>query len=313
MRLFALLVVTALYSHEWITDADLESLVSQPNLQKVDLSLSLITDAGMERLKSLENITDLNLFAVEHITDAGIASLRGWSKLQRLNLRGTDITDTSLEYLAQIPSIRSLDISYTQITNNGLEHLSALTNLEELALGGNKVTGAGLRVLKLLPALRSLNLNGAQKRNSGTWAVSLTDLDLDAVAGLKGLQSLDLGGLKITDAGIARLKPLAHLSALDVSRTEVSAGGLKSLSLNALHRLSLYKTKKIDDSVAEVLLSAGELEFIDLAETSFGDTGLARLAKLKGLKHLYLRGSGVTAAGVSAFRAARPSCEVSWE
>jgi hypothetical protein len=168
-------------------------------------------------------------------------------------------------------------------------------------------------VLKLLPALRSLSLNGAQKRNSGTWMVSLTDLDLDAIGGLKRLQSLDLAGVAITDAGMARLKRLTNLTALDLSRTNVSAGGLSGLQLSGLQRLSLYRAKGIDDSVAGVLASSGKLTFLDLSETSFGDAGLAQLTALKSLRQLFLRGTRVTAAAVAAFRSAHPSCEVTLE
>ena len=300
-------------SHAWATDADLEPIARLHSLEKLDLSLSLITDAGMERLKPLENVTDLKLFGVEHITDTAISYLRGWRKLERLDLRGTDVTDTALEYIARIPSLRSLDVSYTQVTNNGLDFLGSLPKLEELVIGGNKVTGAGLRVLKQLPTLRSLSLNGAQKRNSGTWTVSLTDLDLDALAGLKGLQSLDLAGLKITDAGVTRLKSLAGLSVLDLSRTEVSASGLKTLPVHKLHRLSLHRAKRVDDSIAEWLGDADRLEVLDLSETAVGDAGLTRLATMKSLRQVFLRGSRVTAEGVAAFRAALPQCQVSWQ
>src|SRR6476661_4084385 len=53
----------------WVTDADLEPIAAIPTLRVLDLSLSLLSDAGMEKLKNLENVEDLNLYAVEHITD----------------------------------------------------------------------------------------------------------------------------------------------------------------------------------------------------------------------------------------------------
>lgn len=299
--------------YAWVTDDDLGRIPRLRDVERLDLSLTLITDAGMEQLKALENVRDLNLFAVEQITDTAVAYLRGWRKLERLNLRGTDVTDTALEYIGQITSLRSLDVSYTQITNNGLEFLSSLPALEELVLGGNKVTGAGLRVLKLLPSLRTLSLSGAQKRNSGTWSVSLTDLDLDAIGTLKGLRVLDLAGVRITDAGVARLKPLGSLAAIDLSRTDVSAVGLKQLSADGLRRLSLHRCKRIDNAVADVVVPLASLAALDVSETAFGDEGLARLAAMKGLQQLYLRGSRVTAAGVSAFRSRNPTCQVSWE
>ena len=178
----------------WVTDADLDPIAALSDLQTLDLSLSLVSDTGLEKLKNLQNVQDLNLYSVEHITDVAIAYLRGWKKLQRLNLRGTDITDTSVQYLGDLTSLKSLDISYTQVTNNGMEYLAGLPNLEEFSIGGNKVTGAGLRVLRTLPRLTALNLSGGQKRNSGTWVVTLTDRDMDVIADLKQLRSLNLAG-----------------------------------------------------------------------------------------------------------------------
>src|SRR5262245_40455055 len=77
----------------WVSDADVEALAALKDLRKLDLSFSLITDAGMERLKPLNKVTDLNLFAVEKITDVGLSYIRDWKKLERLNLHGTDVTD----------------------------------------------------------------------------------------------------------------------------------------------------------------------------------------------------------------------------
>src|SRR5205807_10441402 len=125
------------------------------------------------------------------------------------------VTDTTLQYLASFAALKSLDVSHTQVTNNGMEYLPALRNLEELRVGGNKVTGAGLRWLRVLPNLRVLDLNGTQKRNSGLWSVSLTDLDVETLAGFKQLQELDLAGAKITDAALAGVSRLTNLRALD--------------------------------------------------------------------------------------------------
>ena len=164
---------------QWITDLELNHVLAFKDLQKLDLSLSMITDRGMERIATLPKIRDLNLYAVERITDTALAYLRGWKHLQRLNLRGTDITDTSLRYIAGLTSLRALDISFTQVTNNGLEYLGGFNNLEELQIGGNQLTGAGLHVLKLLPRLTALSLRGNQKRNTAIWTIAMTDFDLE--------------------------------------------------------------------------------------------------------------------------------------
>ena len=298
----------------WVGDADVERFAKLAHLRKLDLSFSLLTDAGMERLRPLTGVTELDLYSVERITDVAIAYIRGWKDLERLNLRGTDITDTTLQYLAAFPGLKSLDISHTQVTNNGMEYLAVLRNLEELRLGGNKVTGVGLRWLRVLPNLRVLDLNGTQKRNSGLWSVSLTDLDVEMLGGFKQLHELNLGGAKITDAALSGFSRLTHLRSLDLSRTEVSGKGIGNLSgLAGLERLSLWQTRTIRNDASAALALLPSLQVLDLSETRIGDATLTALAPARRLHHIYLAGTAVTAEGVEAFRQRHPECEVSWK
>ncbi len=299
---------------DWIGDHDAARLATLKNLTSLDLSFTLLSDAGMESLKPLANVTVLNLYSVEHITDTGIAYIRGWKQLRHLNLRGTDITDTSMEYIAGLPALESLDVSYTQVTNNGLEYLPALSQLETLSLGGNKISSAGLPVLKALPKLKSLNLSGAQKRNSGTWAVTLTDLDMTTLGELNRLESLNMAGLRITDPNLTRLKNLALLRDLDLSRTEVTGAGLSALSsFPHLQKLNLWNLKRVEDSAIPALLKLNKLALLDLAGTGVTDRGLELLGAIPSLRRLYLTGSRVTDAGVREFQRAHPDCLVSYK
>jgi len=326
-------------ARSWATDADLEPIATVKTLKRLDLSLTYVTDRGIERLKALDQLEDLNLYAAEFITDAAMAFLRGNRQLKTLNLRGTDVTDTSLAYVAELTNLRSLDISFTQITDVGLEHLASLPQLEALNLGGNKISGVGLHVLKLLPKLRRLSFYGIQRRNAGwCWAPVLTDLEMDTISLLAGLEDLNLGsgvalgaprpgdlgpadgeaecriagGTRITDFGLAKLATLKKLRQLDLSGSAITASGLKTLAnLPDLRRLSLWNVKGIDDSAAPYLAALGNLTSLDLSNTPIGDETLARLAKLSNLRRLYLSETKVTPEGLAAFRKQRPASVVS--
>src|SRR6266478_1814304 len=65
----------------WVSDTDLRALARLPYLTHLDLSLTRITDQGMQELKSLPGIVDLSLYYAEYVTDEGMAALRGWKKL----------------------------------------------------------------------------------------------------------------------------------------------------------------------------------------------------------------------------------------
>ena len=188
-------IVDVSLARTWATDADIERVAGLKGLKRLDLSLTYISDRGAERLKALDQLEELNLFAAEFITDAAMAFLRGNRQLKTLNLRGTDVTDTSLAYIAELSASDDRSTSASRRSRDvGLEHLASLAQLEELNLGGNKISGAGLHVLKLLPKLRKLSFYGIQRRNAGwCWAPVVTDLELETISLLSGLEDLNIG------------------------------------------------------------------------------------------------------------------------
>ena len=332
-------IVDISLARTWATDADVERIAAVKTLKRLDLSLTYVSDRGAERLKGLDQLEELNLFAAEFITDAAIAFLRGHQQLKTLNLRGTDVTDTSLAYVAQLPRLKSLDVSFTQISDVGLEHLASLTQLEELKIGGNKISGVGLHALKLLPNLKKLSFYGIQRRNAGwCWAPVVTDLELDTISLLSGLEELNIGfgvalgtprpadlgpadgeaecriagGTRVTDFGLAKLMSLKNLRQLDVSGSSITSSGVKTLAaFHHLRRLSLWNVQGIDDSAAASLETLVSLTSLDLSNTRVGDDTLRRLAKLPLLRRLYVSETNVTGAAVTAFKAEHSAIMVS--
>jgi Leucine-rich repeat (LRR) protein len=333
-------IVEVSLARTWAADPDIERLATLKGLKKLDLSLTYASDRAFEQLKTLDQLEELNLFAAEFITDAALAFLRGHRSLKVLNLRGTDVTDTSLAYIAELPNLQSLDISFTQVSDVGLEHLAALSRLEALHLGGNKISGASLHVLKLLPKLTTLSFYGIQRRNAGwCWAPVVTDLELETISLLSGLEDLNVGsgvalgaprpsdlgpadgeaecriagGTRVTDLGLAKLSALKKLRRLDLSGAAITSAGVQTLaSLRALERLSLWNVKGVDDAAATHLAALATLTTLDLSNTAVSDQTLAKLAALAGLRRLYVNETNVTGAGLAAFKKQRPACVVSW-
>jgi internalin A len=95
----------------------------------------------------------------------------------------------------------------------------------------------------------------------------VTDAGLKELAGLKQLQSLDIGRCKgVTDAGLKELAGLKQLQTLDLGLTPVRGAGLKELA------------------------GLKQLQTLDLGECKVTDAGLKELASLKQLQTLRLRG-----------------------
>jgi Leucine-rich repeat (LRR) protein len=242
----------------WVTDSDLAGLALLPSLGRLDLSLTRITDHGLQQLKNAPGITDLTLRYAELITDEGLVAVKGWKYLKRLNLRGTKITDTTLQHLSGVTSLEALDIGFVQVTDVGLDALTSLPNLKHLVIGGNKLTDVGLQPLRQMPGLVDLDLSGQQRTDSGLWSISLTEPGLDAIATVKNLRHLRLNGIGVSALSLEKLRSLVHLEQLD-----------------------LQGCSRIGDDAALVLAAFPALHVVDLTGTSATGKGIAALRHAK--------------------------------
>jgi hypothetical protein len=261
----------------WVGDSDLRGLKDLPELRTLDLSLTHITDQGMQEMKDLKGITDLNLYFAEYVTDEGIAAIRGWKKLKTLNLHGTKVGDAGLEHIAGISTLESLNVGSTLMTDVGLERLTNLTNLKRLTMGGNELGDAGLQALRQLPGLTYLDLSGRQGTDKNVWTIAMSDTGLDAVLTLKQLKELRFSCAFI-GVGIEGQR-LGEVSVLSVTRQWLE----RMRTLPALEKLYVQGCNRI------------------------GDDAIPAVAAMPALREVDLKGTGVTAKGAAALQAAKPS------
>jgi mono/diheme cytochrome c family protein len=109
--------------------------------------------------------------------------------------------------------------------------------------------------------------------------------ELLAVLG-PALGELSLAGSTVGDGALAGLDAARSLTRLDLSDTQVTAGGLPALR------------------------SCDRLAVLDLTGTAVDDTAVAALAGLVSLQRVYLWDTSVTPAGVERLRAERPDLDV---
>jgi Leucine-rich repeat (LRR) protein len=291
-------VIEISFRSAWVTDSDLVGLLNFPRLRRLDLSRTHINDRGLGFLKALTELRDLDLTYAEHITDAGLAHLRSLKRLERLVLEGTKVSDSGMSSLASLTSLRILNLRCTQITDGALEQIEFLPKLEELSIGGNRIAGFGLVFLQSLEALKHLDLSGTQLTDDGVWSVTLTDLNIQIIATLQTLETLNLaaselialgalpdGGIretatiKVTDLGIEELKTLKNLRSLNLARSHVTSRGLEILrELPRLHRLNLAYVTNLD-STAVKPISQLKLDFIDISGSKLSNTDLEAIRR----------------------------------
>lgn len=215
-------------------------------------------------------------------TDEDLARLRGLSSLLTLDLTDAGevaVTDAGLTHLAGLPSLQDLNLGGLSITDAGLSHLSPLRDLKTLRLSGTRVSGKGLVHLQKLKKLESLDLG---------WT-PVDDTGLGHLEGMTGLRSLSLDRTKVTDKGLRHLRGLSKLDDLDLSNTRITDDGLSSLvEMESLSKLTLFFYSRVS------------------SETRVTDSGLRRLAGIKKLRFLNIRGTAISAEGIERFKKNRP-------
>jgi serine/threonine protein kinase/formylglycine-generating enzyme required for sulfatase activity len=137
---------------------------------------------------------------------------------------------------------------------------------------------------------------------------SFADADLERLANLADPENLQLSQTGVTDDGLRPLSRL-KLKQLLLVRMPISDRGLIHLKDLHLDALSLSETLITNEGLKS-LSEMTTLTWLNLAKCAINDDGLAQLHALKSLKRLYVGGTKITPAGIKAFKAAVPGCEV---
>jgi tetratricopeptide (TPR) repeat protein len=125
-------------------DDDLAVIGALEDLTRLDISDSIISDAGLTHLRHLRKLESLAIrFDQQYV----------------ISLSHQPITDAGLAHFANLRRLKFLDLSGASITGEGLGHLAAMDQLERLDLGETKLGDVGLVHLARLPQLRSLNIH----------------------------------------------------------------------------------------------------------------------------------------------------------
>ncbi len=149
-------------------DLDLVVLKQLPRLRSLGLSDTNVTDAGLENLKDLVDLEELELGRRkrENLSDIGIAHLKNLKKLKSLWIYNSTITDAGMLQLSGMTELIELHLPHSNISDSGLMHLRGLSKLKFLNVANTLVTRKG--VLALQEAIPSLSVDPFTLRENVT-------------------------------------------------------------------------------------------------------------------------------------------------
>jgi uncharacterized protein (TIGR02996 family) len=187
---------------------------------------------------------------------------------------------------------------------NALLGSPQLQNVEELDLTSCRVTDAILFNLQQMGKMRDLVLN-CNTLSSDTLGEYINS------PAARNLVRLALDRVRVGPSFGAQLRtaPLTKLQSLDLSRTNLQAGGIRGLTesrhLTALRELWLCWLKLGPNSAGRIARCAtfANLRLLSLNNNNFGDDGVSELADsphLKNLLTLQLRSNQLRTAGAQA-------------
>jgi Leucine-rich repeat (LRR) protein len=159
-----------------------------------------------------------------------------------LNCADIDLSKADLSQLEQLPSLQTLDLSYSNLTN--ISALSRLTSLQVLVLDGNNLTS--VTDIDDLPALQELYLRGNALTNVSTLSrlakLQVLELGFNTVTTIPSLTSMTgLWRLGLEYNALVDLAPLSgktSLKSLDLEYNAITSTASNIASLNSLTGLN---------------------------------------------------------------------------
>lgn len=264
-----------------IEDKDLIHFEKLPALTTLSLENGKITDAGMETVAKLKQVTSLRLQKCSQLTIEGLKRVEALQDLERLYILYTYTTNECLEPISHLTKLKVLDLRGTKVTDAGVVHLAGMTSLVDLKFRSDAITDAALEDVGKLTNLRSLSLEDCGIRNAG----------MPALANLTELRSLNLMRTFVGDKGLEACSKMTKLEYVNLRDTAFGGPGLDYIagSAGTLKELDLGEILISSDGVEHVAQFTN-LEILSLWNGTFEDAAFAKLAALTKLKDLDLEG-----------------------
>lgn len=141
--------------------------------------------------------------------------------LSGISFKGAIIPPGSLESITGFAKMQTLIFNDSTLDDAQLKSIETVSTLRQLELAQcTHVTTAALDTIARLIGLLHLNLAG----------MKVNDADLAKLAGISGLRTLNLENASLTDAAVATLSGFTNLQSLTIRGTQISPDGRQRLA-----------------------------------------------------------------------------------
>ena len=215
--------------------------------------------------------------------------------------------------IRSLPSLRQLDLSYTNFSDEDAQYIVGLSLLESLTLCGTDISDNGVNCIASakLKKLRHLDLSSTKKihgdcykelvRFEGLQSLYLigkiiaTDTETQALASLKQLLTIRLCWTRLRPGQLRLiLESLQNLEHLDITGCDFSDVDVHVIGkLNNLRSLDLSFTKITGIALKE-LRSIPHLNSLSLCRTDISGENMTYIGSLQSLTELKLDGTNIT-------------------
>lgn len=234
-------------------------------------------------------------------TDESMQALSKYSTVQQLSLAHSQVTDQTLSQLAQwYPSLKCLDLGYTNVTPRGLEQLETVGNLYQLGLAGSKID---------YPTLMNVfkHYNATQLPSRLTFLdldLSETQLTPEEIAKLpQEVVRLKISNCNFDDDDIAVITQPRDWAVLDISKNPITGSGIRFAGVQHLIAHDVPLQDKFFAPVSSTgcelsntqltdaaLKACASLQILKLGSGQFTDQGVRTVLAYGGIQNLYLSG-----------------------
>lgn len=261
------------------------ALIAQSFPKLVELDLSSNTNLTHNAMKSIAELTDLKTLALvqNRFNDLSTRRLKSLQNLTLLDLRGNmEAGNMTLGVVAQLPKLITFKHRSTAVTDEGVEQLADNQSLQNLLIQDFMITSLSGEHLARLSNLKQLEVFRCQAM-TGEGIVALQGLGLERLT-LRDLPAVD-------DAGLEVLTDLPKLKRLYLHELEaVTDYGLANLShLSSLEVLDIWSVPQLSDATVDVIAELPNLKELTLRATAITDASVAKLTALPKLKSLILK------------------------